>query len=114
MIQRPRQTLRGPPFRVSCRVCGTVLQNYSRPNFTPYYHGHGNPNWHGGSQLYVQVGSTEPPIPFHSPLRGANAARVHFRVLEPQFFPSLFARRQNVAHVHCISACSGAPGTGCT
>lgn len=32
-----------------------VLQNYSKPVFTPYYHGHGNPMWHGGSQLYVQT-----------------------------------------------------------
>eukprot|EP01052_Picozoa_sp_SAG31_P009134 SAG31_NODE_474_length_15176_cov_7.362340_12_plen_385_part_00 len=34
------------------------LQNYSQPNFTPYYHGHGNPGWHGGSQLYVQTKSS--------------------------------------------------------
>jgi hypothetical protein len=32
-----------------------VLQNYSKPVFTPYYHGHGNPMWHGGSQLWVQT-----------------------------------------------------------
>ena len=32
-----------------------VLQNFSTPNFTPYYHGHGNPGWHSGSQLYVQT-----------------------------------------------------------
>ena len=32
-----------------------VLQKYSKPNFTPYYHGHGNPGWHSGSQLYVQT-----------------------------------------------------------
>eukprot|EP01047_Picozoa_sp_COSAG01_P001495 COSAG01_NODE_34_length_34978_cov_45.798475_22_plen_224_part_00 len=32
-----------------------VVQNYSKPNFTPYYHGHGNPGWHSGSQLYVQT-----------------------------------------------------------
>merc|ERR1711935_782794 len=32
-----------------------LLQNYSTPNFVPYYHGHGNPGWHSGSQLYVQT-----------------------------------------------------------
>eukprot|EP01046_Picozoa_sp_COSAG06_P105655 COSAG06_NODE_51904_length_309_cov_0.733333_1_plen_51_part_01 len=32
-----------------------VLQKYAAPNFTPYYHGHGNPSFHGGSQLYVQT-----------------------------------------------------------
>ena len=32
-----------------------LLQKYSTPNFTPYYHGHGNPGWHSGSQLYVQT-----------------------------------------------------------
>lgn len=32
-----------------------VLQKFGAPIFTPYYHGHGNPGWHGGSQLYVQT-----------------------------------------------------------
>ena len=32
-----------------------VLQEYADPNFTPYYHGHGNPTWHSGSQLWVQT-----------------------------------------------------------
>ena len=32
-----------------------VMQKYGTPNFTPYYHGHGNPNFHGGSQLFVQT-----------------------------------------------------------
>ena len=31
------------------------LQKHGTPNFTPYYHGHGNPMFHGGSQLYVQT-----------------------------------------------------------
>jgi hypothetical protein len=35
-----------------------VLQKYGAPNFTPYYHGHGNPMFHGGSQLYVQTEAT--------------------------------------------------------
>ena len=32
-----------------------VVQDFGLPNFTPYYHGHGNPMWNGGSQLYVQT-----------------------------------------------------------
>lgn len=32
-----------------------TLQKYSNPVFTPYYPGHGNPMWNGGSQLYVQT-----------------------------------------------------------
>ena len=32
-----------------------VVQNFSEPSFTPYYHGHGNPMFNGGSQLYVQT-----------------------------------------------------------
>ena len=32
-----------------------VVQRFGKPNFTPYYHGHGNPMFHGGSQLYVQT-----------------------------------------------------------
>jgi hypothetical protein len=30
-----------------------VLQGYGEPNFTPYYHGHGNPMFHGGSTVRV-------------------------------------------------------------
>ena len=32
-----------------------VLQKFGQQVFTPYYHGHGNPQFHGGSQLYVQT-----------------------------------------------------------
>jgi hypothetical protein len=32
-----------------------VVQKFGVPNFTPYYHGHGNPNYNGGSQLFVQT-----------------------------------------------------------
>jgi hypothetical protein len=32
-----------------------VLQPYAAPDFTPYFHGHGNPAFHSGSQLYVQT-----------------------------------------------------------
>lgn len=32
-----------------------VLQPYTKPNFTPYFHGHGNPQFHSGSMLYVQT-----------------------------------------------------------
>jgi hypothetical protein len=45
-IQFDRTMLRGDKV---------VLQKFNEPNFTPYYHGHGNPMFHGGSQLYVQT-----------------------------------------------------------
>ena len=47
-----------------------LLQEYSKPNFTPYYHGHGNPMWHSGSQLYVQTDASSfcvEPLPLPLP-----------------------------------------------
>ena len=31
------------------------VRPYARPNFTPYFHGHANPGFHSGSQLWVQT-----------------------------------------------------------
>ena len=38
-----------PPSSASEREPDTAL------NLPQYYHGHGNPGWHSGSQLYVQT-----------------------------------------------------------
>jgi hypothetical protein len=32
-----------------------VVNKFNEPTFTPYYHGHGPPLMHGGSQFYVQT-----------------------------------------------------------